>query len=651
MSYIEFEKTQLINLEFSLNREILRSNRAGSFSCTTIIGCNTRKYHGLLIVPQPTIDDGKHVLLSSLDETIIQHDAEFNLAIHKYKDVYYPKGHKYIEKLTIESIPTTTYRVGGVLLTKEMLFVQEEDRILIKYTLVDAHSYTRLRLRPLLAFRNVHSLSKANVYVDTNYEEVKNGIKCRMYVGYTPLIMQFSKENEFVAVPDWYYNFHYMKEEQRGYEYLEDLYTPGFFELDIKKGESIIFSAGTVETEPDSLKRLFAKEEKKRIPRINFENNLINSAQQFIVRRNKKVEIIAGYPWFGKWGRDTFIALPGLTFCTGDYKTCKTVIDSMIDDLEGPLFPNVGGGNNASYNSVDTSLWFFWALQQYAEYTNSKKRIWKEYGDKMKLILNGYRNGCKFNIKMHDNGLIYAGEMGKALTWMDAIVNGKPVTPRIGYAVEVNALWYNAIEFSLEVASYANDVKFIKEWQSLPELIRESYKNVFWSKEKGYLADYVNGEYKDWSIRPNMVIATAMKYSPISIQLSKLVLDVAKAELLTPRGLRSLSPKDPNYKGCYGGDQISRDMAYHQGTVWPWLSGFFAEGYLRVHGESGLPLVLNMYKHFEGALIEHGIGTISEVYDGDPPHKPGGAISQAWSVGEILRMRCLIEKFMKNKEI
>jgi len=376
MNYIEFDKTQLVNLEYTLNKEFLRTNRAGSYANTTIIGSNTRKYHGLLVVPQPTIDNENHVLLSSLDETIIQHDAEFNLALHRFcHNVYSPKGHKYLDNLTVESIPKITYRVGGVVLTKEMLFVQEEDRILIKYTLEDAHSATKLRMRPFLAFRNVNKSSKANNYVDTHYEPIKNGIRCRMYMGYTSVFMQFSKKAEFVASPDWYYNFEYIKEQERGYECCEDLFTYGYFEVDIKKGESIIFSAGTDSSEPISLGRLFSKELNKRIPRTNFENNLINSAQQFIVKKNKKTEIIAGYPWFGSWGRDTFISLPGLTLSLDDSKTCKAVIDSMLENLEGPLFPNCGTGTNAVYNSVDASLWFFWSLQQYARHTKTKDNI------------------------------------------------------------------------------------------------------------------------------------------------------------------------------------------------------------------------------------------------------------------------------------
>ncbi|MCX6250798.1 MAG: glycogen debranching enzyme N-terminal domain-containing protein [Bacteroidetes bacterium] len=652
MSYINFDKIQLVNLEYSLSRELIRSNRAGSYASSTIINCNTRKYHGMLVTPQPLVDNENHVLLSSLDETVIQREAEFNLGIHKYPGgVYNPKGHKYVRDFVTEPIPKLTYNVGGVILTKEMIFTTNEDRMLIKYTLEDAHSPTKLRFRPFLAFRNIHKLSKQNIFVETKYEQVPNGIKIRMYQGYTDLFLQISKENEYTHVPEWYYNIEFQEEMERGYEYQEDLFVPGFFDCEIKKGESIWFSAGTKEIQPSGMKRAYNLELTRRIPRNNFENCLSNSAHQFIVKKGNKTEIIAGFPWFGRWGRDTFISLPGLTLVTGEFKTCKSVIDTMIADLKGPLFPNIGSGNNSAYNSVDASLWFFWVLQQYAEFTESRNTIWKEYGKKMKLILEGYREGTQFNILMKENGLIHAGEPGKALTWMDAVVHGKPVTPRLGFAVEINALWYNAVMFSLEVAELANDKAFIKKWKPVADLIPGSFLETFWSPSKRFLADHVNGEYKDWSERPNMIFATSLPYSPVDEDICKDILNTVKQELLTPRGLRTLSPKNPAYKGIYYGDQAQRDLAYHQGTVWPWLLGHFAEGYLKIYGKSGLPLIKSLYKGFEPVMTEHGIGTISEIYDGDPPHTARGAISQAWSVAELLRINWLIKKYEKTDKV
>ena len=644
MNYLKFDKQQLINLEYSLSKEILRSNRAGAFVNITIVGCNTRKYHGLLICPVEQIG-GKHVLLSSLDETIIQHEKEFNIGIHKYQgNIYDPGGHKYVRDFETETIPRTIIRVGGVVLSKERLLVENTEQILIRYTLLESHSETRLRFKPFLAFRNTHSLSKANMDANTKIEFITNGIKSKLYANYPYLHMQFSKTPEFVPVPEWYYNIEYAEEQARGYDYKEDLFVPGYFEMAIKNGESIVFSGSTVEVNPTGLKRKFMIEENKRVPRSDFKNCLINAAQQFIVRRKGRTEVIAGFPWFDSWGRDTFISLPGLTLSIDDPKTCKAVLDTQISMLKEGLFPNMGSENDLSYNSVDAPLWFSWAVQKYAEYINNDISVWKRYGPALKSVLNAYRNGTGYNIKMQ-NGLIYAGEEGKALTWMDAIVDGKPVTQRKGYAVEINALWYNAVMFSLELAEKAKDEKFIESWKNIPETIRESFLETFYCPEESYLADYVDGEYKNFSVRPNQVFAVSLKYSPLNDEIKGQVLERIKKELMTPRGLRTLSPKSPDYKGVYEGNQEQRDKAYHQGTVWPWLLGHFCEGYLKLHKERGVEFVSKLIEGFEEVMCEHGISSISEIYDGNPPHKPKGAISQAWSVAEILRIMRLIEKY------
>lgn len=645
MCYMKFDKKQLINLEYSLNKEILRSNRSGAFASTTIIGCNTRKYHGLLICPIEQIG-GKHLFLSSLDETVVQHEKEFNIGIHKYQgNNYDPGGHKYIRNFETEIIPRTIIRIGGVVLSKERLLVENTEQILIKYTLLESHSKTRIRFKPFLAFRNSHSLSKANMYANTKVEFVTNGIKSKLYAEYPHLFMQFSKNVEFIPVPDWYYNIEYAEEQRRGYDYKEDLFVPGYFEVPIKNGESIVFSGSTVEVNPAGLKRKFTNEEKKRVPRSDFKNCLINAAQQFIVKKRGRTNVIAGFPWFDSWGRDTFVSLPGLTLSIDDPETCKAVLDTQMSLLKDGLFPNMGVKDDLSYNSVDAPLWFFWAVQKYAEYIDDDISVWRKYGPAMKSILNSYRNGTSFNIEMKENGLIYEGEEGKALTWMDAVIDGKPVTQRKGFAVEINSLLYNAVMFSLELAGKASDERFIKSWENIPEIIKESFTETFYDHEKSYLADYVDGDYKDFSVRPNQVFAVSLKYSPLNDEIKEQVLKRVKKELMTPRGLRTLSPKSPDYKGVYEGNQEQRDKAYHQGTVWPWLLGHFCEGYLKLYKKSGVEYVRKLLKGFEEVMWEHGISSISEIYDGNPPHKPRGAISQAWSVAELLRIMKLIENY------
>jgi predicted glycogen debranching enzyme len=651
MAYLKFDKTQLINLEYSLTKEFIRSNRAGSYCSSTLIYCNTRKYHGLLVAPIENLDGDRHVLLSSFDETIIERENEFNLGIHKYQgDIYSPRGHKYVRDFIADPTPTIVYRVGGVVLVKESLLVEKEEQIMIKYTIQESDVPIRLRFRPFLAFRNMHHLSKANLYANTKAIVIPNGSKIKLYDGYPFLHMQFSKAAEFIPAPGWYYGIEYNKELRRGYDYKEDLLVPGYFELDAKKGDVIIFSAATSKANPEQLKRKYTLELAKRTPRDSFKHCLINSAQQFFIKKNKGTEIIAGFPWFGCWGRDTFIALPGLTLALGDTATCKDVLDTQVAKLKNGLFPNMGVEDSPSFNSVDAPLWFFWALQQYTKAVKSYTAIWRSYSKAIKSILEAYRDGTSYNIKMHENGLIYAGEPGKALTWMDAVVNGKPVTPRVGFPVEINALWYNAIMFGLDLAKRAKDEAFISEWESLPPKIQESFLAMFWDIKKGYLADVADFKSTDWSIRPNQVIAVSLDFSVLNTETKKAVLAVIERDLLTPRGLRTLSPTNENYKGMYKGTQEQRDLAYHQGTVWPWLLEHFCEGYMNLHKESGLGFLEQLINGFEPVMTELGIGTIPEIFDGDPPHRARGAISQAWSVAALLRIIQRYESMIQTKK-
>jgi Glycogen debranching enzyme len=485
MSYIHFDKTQLVNLNYSLDREIIRTNRSGTYTSTTIIGCNTRKYHGLLVAPQPKIDSQNHVFLSTVHETVIQHGASFNLGISKFPGNYHPRGHKYLKDFDSEPIPKLTYRVGGVLLQKELILDTNRDRVMIRYTLLEAHSPTKIRIQPFLAFRGYHTLCKENNDINKDFEKVPNGVKFQLYPVYDPLYLQLSKKNTFESDPKWYNNVEYIIERERGYDYQEDLYVPGYFEFDIKKGESVIFAAGLTEADPATRQRAFEKEVARRIPRNNFENCLINSATQFIRKREGDTRVIAGYPWFGWWGRDTFVAAPGLTLARGDKETFLEIMDTMSRDLKGPLFPNVGSGDFTNMNSIDAPLWFSWSLQQYIFFTGDKKTIQKRYLDKLKGIIDGYREGTDFNIHVMDNGMVYGGYDGVALTWMDAVTVDGPVTPRTGSPVEIQALWYNALKFYEELSGD-------QEYGKLAEKAKESFLSEFWDEENGYLADVVH---------------------------------------------------------------------------------------------------------------------------------------------------------------
>ena len=473
-------------------------------------------------------------------------------------------------------------------------------------------------------------------------------MKSRLYDGFPNLNMQFSTKVEFIHVPDWYLGVEYPEEQKRGYDYSEDLFTPGFFEFNAKQGDTIVFSASTKEEKTSGLKQKFTKTFSAKTPRDSFINCLRNAAQQFVEKRGGKTLIIAGYPWFGAWGRDTFIALPGLALARNKLTLYREVLNTQVERMKDGLFPNMGDAGNPAFNSVDAPLWFFWALQQYMEQGGTD--VWERYGEAAKSVLGAYKNGTTFNIHMRDNGLIYADAPGKSLTWMDAVVNGIPVTPRRGYVVEINALWYNAVCFSLEMARVNNDKKFIKEYEKLADLIKKSFLEIFWDESVGYLADYVNDdEGKNLFVRPNMVIAVSLPYSMLDKDQMKTILDIADRELVTVRGLRTLSPRNKLYKGLYKGNQEERDNAYHQGTVWPWLYGPFCEGWLKVYGKQGVQKVKNLIFGLEEVMSEHGISSISEIYDGDPPHLPQGAISQAWSVGEVLRIITLLDTQYGNQ--
>lgn len=645
MSYIEFDKEQLVNINFSKSREILRCSHTGAFANTTLVGLNTRKYHGLFIAPQDRIDHERHVLVSNLNETIIVNNMDFHLSMNQFKGgIINPKGNKYLQQFTADGIPTYLYRVGKFNFTKEIIFLKNSDRLIIKYTMLDNYDSASFQFQPLLAFRSIHQLTHANDQVNTQFESVENGVGFCLYDNYTPVYLQCSSPITYQHHPDWFYNVEYEEELNRGYEGVEDLYTPGSFTAEVKDKELFI-TIGTEPIKTENIAKLYTDDIKQHTSRSSFFNCLQNAADQFIVKRNGKTEVIAGYPWFGRWGRDTFIALPGLTLALGKHELCKEIMDSMIEDMNEGLFPNIGFGANAAYNSVDAPLWFFRTLQLYAQITHTEKKIWKEYGETMKRILSAYRHGTLNNIRMLDNGLIYAGGPGLALTWMDAVIDGRPVTPRTGCQVEINALWYNAVKFALEMARLAKDSDFIYDWEPMVQDFPTVFKDTFWSKEIGYLADYVNGDYKNFQIRPNMLIATSLPYSPISEKIRQLILKRTCEELLTDKGIRSLSPNDPEYKGHYFGNQAARDAAYHQGTCWIWLLFPFTDGMLAVYQKSAIPVLQRILYKFDNCMTSYGISTIAEITDGDPPHKPNGCISQAWSVAALLYMKWRIEHY------
>ena len=649
MSYLRLEKAVMTNLQESLRRELLRTNRSGAYSSSTLVDCNTRKYHGLLVVPVPELDDENHVLLSSLDCTVIQHGAEFNLGLHKYQgNNFSPNGHKYIREFDASSVPTTTYRVGGVILKKEVIFQHYEDRILIRYTLVDAHSATTLRFRPFLAFRSVRQFTHENMTASREYHEVDGGIKTCMYAGYPDLYMQFSKKNEFVFQPDWYRGIEYPKEQERGYASNEDLYVPGYFEMPIKKGESIIFSGSTSQIKSSSLKKLFDAEVEDRKPRDNFYHCLVCAAHQFHNRMpNDDRYLLAGYPWFKCRARDTFIALPGLTLSIGEVDYFEMVMKTAEKALREFMADKPISGKIYEIEQPDVPLWAIWAIQQYVKEVGVDAGF-KKYGKLVSDIVDFIIKGKHPNLRLDENGLLYSNGRDKAVTWMNSTANGKPVVPRSGYIVEFNALWYNALKFCAAMKAEQGKAKDAEALEKRAQLAKTSFVETF-VNEYGYLLDYVDGNMMVWSVRPNMIFAVALDYSPLSQDQMKSVVDICTRELLTPKGLRSLSPKSGGYNPIYVGPQTQRDYAYHQGTAWPWLGGFYMEACLKLYKRSRLSFIERQLVGYEDEMDYHAIGTISELFDGNPPFSGRGAMSFAMNVAEILRTLKLMDKYSYQK--
>ncbi|MDD5988752.1 MAG: amylo-alpha-1,6-glucosidase [Bacteroidales bacterium] len=651
MCYLRFDKTQMTNLQDSLFKELLITNRSGAYCSTTLVGCNIRKYHGLLVVPVPEIDDENHVLLSSLDETVIQHGAEFNLGLHKYQgENYSPKGHKYIVSFEWEKVPTWVYRIGGVLLKKEIAYDTTTFRLYIRYTLLDAHSATTLRLKPFLAFRSVRQWTHENGAANTGFEAVENGIRMCLYQGYPDLYMQLNHKAEWHHQPDWYRGLDYPKERERGYDSSEDLMVPGYFEMPIKKGESIIFTASLASVAPRQMGKLMDAEIAALDSRDSFYHCLVNAAHQFKVQKDGENYLLAGYPWFKCRARDMFIAMPGITLSIGEVEMYEKYMETAAKAIRSYINKEPLPVAIYEMEQPDTLLWAIWCIQQYGKYV-SRQKCYELYGDLLREMIKFIRDGKHSNLFLHDNGLLYSNGRDHAVTWMNAQSNGRPITPRSGYIVEFNALWYNALKFYEQILSEnggEENKALAAQCAAEAEKTAKSFKDVFLN-EYGYLLDYVDGQMMDWSVRPNQLFAIALDFSPLEMKERKGVLDICTKELVTPKGIRSLSPKSGGYNPMYIGRQEQRDFAYHQGTAWPWLTGFYLEAYLRVYRMSGVNYIERQLIGFEEELFYHCVGTIPELFDGNPRFSGRGAISFAMNVSGILRAIRLLEKY--NNEL
>ncbi len=645
MAFLKFNKSELVNLGYSLRREILGSNKTGAYCNTSIVGCNTRRYHGLLAVTLDRFGGDRYLLLSTLDETLSVNGKQFNLGIHCYGDSYEPRGHKYVVDFDANPVPQITYKIGEILFRKSLLLAQDKDQVLIKYELLQSSGPVSMQLKPFLAFRNVHDLTHQNGDANTNGVEIENGMAFRMYANFPNLCLQLSdKKAVFTDRPCWNNGITYSEEYRRGFDCTEDLFVPGYFESVMKPGDSLVFSASIMQEIPSEFKRKFTASIRNKGQASDYRDQLRRCANRLVTDHNGRKKINAGFTWmYTGLLRETLQALPGLAlYGLDDSRQFEEILDNLIADEQERLFRRT--------TQVEAPLYLANVLQSYIEYGADPRRVWEKYGIIMRGIIESYLPGERHEVAMHPNGLLWAQADGVALSWMNAYVNGRPVTERAGYQVETNAFWYNAVCFVIEMESSYGSRKsqFVTRWKQTAELIKENFQKLFWNPSRGCLADYVDNSGQHMEIRPNQIYAVCVKYSPVDEELVPSILKVVDNELVTSRGIRTLSPRDLNYKGVYDGTQIERDLAYHNGCTRPSLLAPYVDISFRVKGSSFWKRAEWLVEGFYEDLNKHGVGAFSELYDGDPPHEPHGAISSALSTAGLLSVERLLDKYKED---
>lgn len=586
------------------------------------------------------------MLLSSLDESLVMGGKQFNLGIHCYGDTYEPRGHKYIIDFDAFPVPMVTYKVGGIIFTKTIMMAPDNDQLLIKYELLEAPSKVSLTLKPFLAFRSVHSLTSQNPKAYTGYEDVDSGVSFRLYDGFPDLNLQISGKASFKSQPYWYNGITYSDEYRRGFDCREDLFVPGYFATELKPGESVVFSASVNEVSSKTLKRKFTDYLKKRKDVYSYHDLLVRNADLLKSVVDGKERINAGFSWL-ETGllRETIIALPGLTlYANGDKAEFEKILDNLIADEQERLFRRT--------TQVESPLRLTDTIQQYIHFGADEKHVWKKYGETLKGIIESYAPGCRKEVTMHPNGLLWAQKDGVALSWMNAYVHGRPVTERAGYQVETNAFWYNALCFAIDMETeYGPEGSaFVAKWTPIRDLVKENFQPTFWKQEWGYLADYVGNGPVDPAVRPNQLFAACLDYCPIDEELKSDIVATIKTELLTKRGIRTLSPRNEAYRGVYEGSQIDRDLAYHQGCAFPMLLAPYIDLLFKMMGSTFYKRAEYLVEGFYQDINKHGVGLFSELYDGDPPHEPHGAISCACSTSALLRIDYIMNQYKEVKK-
>lgn len=640
MAFLKFNKAELVNLSYSLKREIICANKTGAYCNTSIVTCNTRRYHGLLALTLDRFGGDRFLMLSSLDESIIVEGKRFNLGIHCYGEVYEPRGHKYVVDFEADPVTSITYKIGNIVIRKSLILCPEEDRLFIKYELLEGPSQVTVSLRPLLAFRNIHELTHANPDANPQGKPCVNGQSFRLYESYPDLYIQLSDAKEkFVDEAYWNYGVTYSDEYRRGFDCKEDLLSPGYFEVKLRKGRSFIVSVSTSEADPKTFAPTFKMLARQSGEISDAHQQLLHCADTLITHHNGIRKIQAGYSWlYAGLLRETLISLPGLTLCAGKADEFEEILDNLIADNYQRL--------TSRTTQVEAPLYMAVVLQYYIDHGADAKKVWKKYGKIQKEILESYLPGVRREVTMHPNGLLWAQMDGVALSWMNAYINGRAVTERAGYQVETNALWYNAICFALEMEKRrGGDKAFVAKWTPIAQLVKDNYTKVFFNERLGYLADYVDDNGQNMEVRPNQLCAIWVKHSPVEEELAPMVLRVIDRELITARGLRTLSPRDAKYRGVYEGSQLDRDLAYHQGSTRPFLLAPYIDICFRVKGPAFWKRAQWLVEGFYEDLNKHGVGAFAELYDGDPPFEPHGAVSSAMSTSALLVVDELLKQY------
>ncbi len=630
------------DLDAALEREWLETNGLGGFASSTIAGLNTRRYHGLLVAAtKPPV--GRVLLLSKLEETLVVRGMRYELSANRYPGAVHPQGYRYLKEFRLDPFPVFTYEVADVELEKRVFLVDGENTVVLEYEVRGDTGGCILEVRPLIAFRDYHATTHANSALDPRVTITAGRASIAPYPGLPTLY--FSHDAVSVeSTGAWYYNFEFDRERERGLDYQEDLFNPCVltFDLGLRAGATIIASTEPREASGGHALRRAEIERRAELLRAApsddpLVRSLVSAAGQFIVRRGELRSVIAGYHWFSDWGRDTMIALPGLTLATGRPDIAKNILLAFARTIDQGMLPNrfPDAGEAPEYNTVDATLWFFVALDALVRHTGDRQFVKEHFYEKLVSIIDWHERGTRYGIHADSDGLLACGER---LTWMDAKAGDWVVTPRSGKPVEVQALWYNALRTLEAFAAKFDDIVTSARCLDLAlDLVRPNFVRLFWNDAAGCLYDVVDGDERDASIRPNQILAVSLPHTMLPEDKERQVVNRVERDLLTPYGLRTLATTDPRYRGRYEGDQRSRDAAYHQGAVWPWLLGPFFTAYLKVNGPQSRDRIAQWLTPFREHLRTAGLGQISEIFDGDPPHHPRGCIAQAWSVAEILR--------------